>query len=503
MSASRPRLRAVVLLVASAACAPAAGTPVAPTVTPKGAAAPVSGLTPDASFRSSLPPPEPHRPSALPRFTTTTLSNGMRLMVLERRSPNLVGAELVVRGGVSGWPQESPAAISLAAEVALHGAGPRDEKGVFDAMNRLYAEIKTVATDEAIWFHLRAATKSFDPALEMMRDMVVAPSMAQNVLDFERQHRLALVPREPDDLWLVGNRVLFEELYGAAHPFARWRQHLADALAAVTRDDLLRVWRRAVDPADATLVVAGDVDAAALAGRVEQLFAGWKHDPSHVSPQPPPAPKPEGPRLTVIDRPGAPQATVLYGATLSPPTASTFLADAVAIQLLGGMASSKLTQTLRYELGATAAGATSFWMHAGASYAAWQGSVDRDKAADVLATIAQRAADLRAGHLDLEELADAEERIARGPERDFESVDGLISEFSILPLYGLPADEFSTRATRVLSLHADDVRAEVPAPETMKAVVIGDMSVLRPKLAALGWGPIGERDPTGAHLAGR
>ncbi len=458
------------------------------------------GLTPDAPFRAAEPPPEPHKTWQPPKLFTSRLANGMQLIVLERRQPPLVAAELVVRGGFAGHPQASPTAISLATAASMHGTGKLREQDVWNKLNSLYAELNVYATDDGIRTRIRAASDSFDGALELLRDVTVDPSMDQRTLDFQRQRRLALAPKEADDVSLVAQRVLYEAVYGPAHPCARARQPEAAELPLLTRDDLLRTWKRVVDPSETTLIVAGDVDAHRLSVRVEQLFGGWQHDAAHEPAQTPPAPAPETPRILVVDRPVAPQAMILYGTTTSPSSGPTHWAEVVAWQLLGWISSSKLTQMLRNDLGATAFGGSTLVKHRGAGIAYWQGSVDRDKAVDVLSTIAKRVADLRARGPDAQELEDAKESVARAPERGFETVMGMHDHIAVIPLLGFPLDDLTTREARIEALSADDIRSAVAAPESMKAVVVGDMSVLRPKLQALGWGVIEDRSPTGQKL---
>src|SRR5262249_41936071 len=153
------------------------------------------------------------------------------------------------------------------------------------------------------------------------------------------QRGLAAAAHEPDNAIFVARRSLYASVFGAGHPYARALEPDAPALARLTRDDLLRVWREVVDPADATLVVAGDVDAAALGRRAGGLWGSGNHAPPRPArpPVPPPAPSPA--RLVVIDRPGAPQATVLFGAAMPPIDAPEHVAVLVARELLGAMRS--------------------------------------------------------------------------------------------------------------------------------------------------------------------
>jgi hypothetical protein len=76
----------------------------------------------------------------------------------------------------------------------------------------------------------------------------------------------------------------------------------------------------------------------------------------------------------------------------------------------------------------------------------------------------------------------------------------MVEYVSQLPTYGLPLDEFATREARARAVTAGAVRAAAPAPEAMRAVIVGDLPALRAQLASLGWGLIEEHDASGTLL---
>jgi zinc protease len=425
----------------------------------------------------------------------------MHLVVVERHSPPVVSASLILRGGTAGYPRDLGPALSIASTIASQSTAHLDSAQFADRLNALFADIGSATIPEdSLRFRIRCMSTSFDAALQILHDVVVEPRLDQHLLDVERQHRIAIGQRDRDDPALLGQRLLFQAIFGADHPYAISRMPATDLLPGLTADDVARAWRRAVDPAEATLIVAGDVDTRALVGRVEAMFAGWKHDPAHVPPTPPPPPHPMSPRLFVIDRPGAGQATIFYGMATPPATTPSLWPLAVAAELLGGMPSSRLGRTLRDDLGVAPWSGTRSWWRPGPGVMFWQGAVERDKAPEVLTALAHRVAELREQGPDAPELADAKERVAHVVEREFETAAGMIDGLSQIPLLGWPSDELGQRASHVEAVTAAEVRATLPPPEAMKAVVVGDLGVLRDRLVALGWGEIEERTPEGERV---
>jgi zinc protease len=488
---------AVLVVAAVASCAPAP-VPVAPLASDPAAASSVRGLTPDAPFRASAPEPEPRKAWTPPKLHVSTLANGMRVIVVERHVPPLVSVQLVVRGGLAAYPGEPPAAVSLALSASAHGTATRSEVDVFETMNALFAEISMFAEDDWVGARLRAPSSSFDKGLELLRDLVVQPSLMASSVELERQRRLASLPKDSEDPVRVATRLLYGAAYGRTHPYAVSRQPAGDVLAKLGRDDVVKAWRQAVDPADATLIVTGDVDATALAMRVEALFGAWAHDPSRRPPASLPPPSPSAARIVLVDRPGALQATVVFGATVAPTGSPQHVADVVLSEILGGMPSSQVTRLLRDRLGATALGSGQLAWKRGASLAYWQGHVDREKVTDVLRALDGRLRDLREHGPSPSELADAKARFAGSVPRSFETTAGMVEMLAQIPTFGLPVDEFDTRIARIDALTAADVHAAVPSPEATRVVVVGDLASLLGPLRSLGWGPIEERDSGGA-----
>ena len=465
---------------------------------PRSSAPPTAPTTaPDESFRAHRPEPEPREPFLPPVAHLFTLPNKMGLLVVDRPGGSMVAAELVVRGGTAAFPWEPPAAFRLMVSTLMRGTATRSETEIYQTMNTGLFDLQTSVGDVWVSVRARATTASFDAALELMRDIALHPSFPAPGVETERQRQLAKSPREAEDTEWIARRNLYRAVFGPSHPYARRPQPGAAALAKITREDVVRVWQESIDPAHTILVVTGDVDEADLRERVAALFGDWRSRPSRRSPLPVPPASPIAPRLIVVDRPGAPQASVFYGASIAPIDAPEQLAQLVLRNLLGGMRSSVLETRLRDELGATWFGDAKMEARLGAGMLWWEGSVARERTADALVALERRIRELRDRGPNPDELVAAKSIMVRSMPRDLETVQGMASLFAEIAAYGLPGDRLRTLGARLDATSADAVRAVVPEPIRMKAVVVGDVASLRAPLLALGWGPIEEHDADG------
>jgi predicted Zn-dependent peptidase len=246
--------------------------------------------------------------------------------------------------------------------------------------------------------------------------------------------------------------------------------------------------------------VAGDVDPREVRRLVEAQFGGWKHDPQFPPRAAVPAAAPGGPRLVVVDRPGARQAKVLYGAVSPAAGSPDHPADLVVRALIGGMRSSALATELRDEIGAAWREGVDFADRPNMGLDWWYGSVAPDRTAAVLATLDRRLGELRAQGPAPNELEAAKEAVVRSFPRRYETVRQLVATVAYAAGFNLPLDDASRVIAGVGAVSGDEVRAAVPDPGAVKVVVVGDLTVLKDSLLGLGWGPIEVRDADGRVL---
>src|SRR5690606_28860791 len=82
----------------------------------------------------------------------------------------------------------------------------------------------------------------------------------------------------------------------------------------------------------------------------EQSFADWKAGKA-AAPNPPSMQAPQ--RLTLVDRPGAPQSSLVVGLPVIDPTHADYVKLQVMNALLGGSFSSRITTNIREDKGYT------------------------------------------------------------------------------------------------------------------------------------------------------
>jgi zinc protease len=149
----------------------------------------------------------------------------------------------------------------------------------------------------------------------------------------------------------IAGRAFWRALY-PNHPYGRVMG--LDQLMQVDPDQVAEWLPRLYNPANATLVIAGDFNPARAEDLVRRWFGGWEGVPDDARPLdvPPVPPVPPGrPPETVLvtHRPGSTQVNMLLGCRLPGGRDPRDLATA---RMLAGVAAARLTSRLREEMGA-------------------------------------------------------------------------------------------------------------------------------------------------------
>jgi zinc protease len=448
----------------------------------------------DETLRAQAPPPEQAFRFRTPEPYAVTLSNGMQLVVLERHTLRLVAIDLVLRGGAAGLPHGSPAVAQLMSGAWLHGTQPFGEVQLLQALNQNAIQMVSHVADTWVGVKVRSGSTRLDAALRLLHDVALEPAFPPEVVDVARRRLLADEVARPDDPLLAARRNLLASLYGLSHPYTVTLAPLAHDLETASRDDVVGFWRTLMDPARATLVVAGDVNPLVVRQSVASVFGGWVRDPAARDPIPVAAPPAmsRSTRIIAVDRPGARQATIFYGGHLPD---DTMAARASRSLLQGLVDQSQMRANASPGLDAAITWRPSWHFPAGILW--WETQV-----APAQAPIAVRELDgwlrqLREHGPDARDLEAARGRATHFYPVGLETLESIADTYADFAGADWPLDSIKQFQASVTTLSWEQIRAALPPADQMSLVVVGDLKVITPQLLSLGWGPFEVHDRDG------
>ena len=456
----------------------------------------------DGADRSHLPALALTPPLKLPPFQHDSLSNGLKLVLIERHGVPAVNFGLIFNAGRAADAGGRSGTAALALDMLDEGAGKRGSLEIAQRQAELGASISAGNARDVSMIGLSAITPKLSDSLELYASMVSEPTFPDAELARVKQRLLAAITQEKSEPFGMARRVLSRQLFGEGHPYAYAGLGLESDVKAIGRDDLAAFQRRWLRPDNATLVVVGDTTMAQIKPLLEQRFGGW-HAPAEPIPvknvMPPPAQA--APRVFLIDKPGAAQSLVL-AANLAPPAADP---DQEAMHTvntaLGGMFGSRLNRNLREDKH-WSYGANSSLLEARDPqvYLAYA-NVEEPHTADSVREMRKELVDVVGPRpLGAAELDAAKQAQVRALPGNFESVGEVAGAVSHLIEFGLPDDYWNSYVPRVEALDAAQLKlaaAKLVKPEQLTWVVVGDLSKIEAPLRALKLGEVRVLDTDG------
>ena len=142
-------------------------------------------------------------------------------------------------------------------------------------------------------------------------------------------------------------------IYGPDHPYGRPDLGTAASVQSITRDDVVAFCKQIMVPANAALVVVGDVQPDSITAALESRLGAWAAGAAPPQPDTSVATVPPIGRSTIylVDKPAAAQSVLTVGrigaARKSPDVFALSMMNAV----LGGQFVSRINMNLREEQG--------------------------------------------------------------------------------------------------------------------------------------------------------
>ncbi|HEX5387780.1 MAG TPA: pitrilysin family protein [Gemmatimonadales bacterium] len=482
-------------------------------------ASPLAGQAPAITHPPVLSPPAPLHVPAVHRGR---LPNGIGLYVVEQHEVPLVELTLLVKGGGRSDGARGGLA-SFTAGMLDEGADTLDAFGIAAAADYLGADLATGADWDRSYVSLKVPRRNLAGALDLMAAVTLRPTFHSADVARQRALRLAGITQERDDPEVVAGETLASILYPRGHPYHRPLHGDSAAVSGFDSAAVRGFWREHYRPNRATMVVAGDITLAEATRMVGQAFGSWEAggecapngrrgaaqkgsgaEPTVCLSGEPPVPSaprhrsdPVRPpaRLTIylVDKPSAPQSVIAVGGAGVDRRNPDYYALRVMNTVLGGSFSSRLNQTLREVKGYSYGAGSSFEFRPLPGPFVAGTAVRTDVTDSSLVYLLKELRGIRESPVNPAELGRAKSYITLGLPGDFETTSELASRIAGLLLFGLPLDYYDHFAPRIDAVTAADVQRVARRyiqPDHLAVVIVGDVTRIRPRVEALGLGPV-------------
>ena len=443
-----------------------------------------------------LPEAGPATDFILPAVERTVLSNGMRVVFARAQAVPVVRMTLSFPLGIAGDSATKPGTQRLMLALVDEGTdgrlGALDGPMIAEMQERLGASIQASFSLDRTRFSLNALTPNLRQSLALFADVAQAPTFPADQIERSRVQALTALKREATDPTGMAYLALPELVYGAEHPYGRsfTGSGTRAGLSAVTRDDLLAFHRTALRPADATLFVVGDSRLDTLKPQLEAAFGDWRSSADAGAARVAdarPVPVAAG-RIVLIDRPGAEQSMIVAAAATALSGTDDTLALDLANDVFGGLSSARLNQELRERRNWSYGAYSSLSPTRGAMPFIMTAPVETAATGQSISAMRTLLADMRGRRPPTtEEIARARANLIRSLPGSFETGGALLSALERNENLGRPDDYLETLPARLAAIPDSAVAAaQLPLPEDLVWVVVGDKAAVLPQLEGRG-----------------
>jgi zinc protease len=402
MNLSR-RFRSLALASLALAAGGAAAQTVNPPAVPPGALA--TGAAVDPALAAAWPQLAGDLPLD-PDVKLGVLPNGLRYVIESKKSPpGKAALRLVIAAGSMQEAHDQEGLAHFLEHMAYRGSTHVPMGDTIKTMERLGLRVgadtnAATGPDRTLYkFNLaRNDDESIDTGLMLLREIASELTLDQSAMDQERgvilaEQRLRDQPvqtlQRAQMAWQLGD-----------HPFARPPGGRTEVIQTAKVDRMRAFYDAYYRPERAIVVIAGDVDPVAMAGKIRARFGDWKGRGAPGGDPKPLTAAPKTPPISIVTVDGMPLALLslqwFHPYTTTPPTLAGERSDLV--EELGRIAISDRMAGLVERAGKPAQGISS--VSEGQIVNVWSGAtmtaggvVDIDKTLDLMVTAYRQAAE--------------------------------------------------------------------------------------------------------------
>jgi len=296
-----------------------------------------------AQYPTSPPAPAPLRPTRFPAFVKARLPNGVDVIIVEQHKQPVVTVTLATQAGGSYDPADKAGLSDLVAEVLTKGTEHRTADQIAAEVEGAGGSIGAYADNDFLRITVSALAENLPQAMDVLADVVTHSTFPVSELDLARTRALSTLQLELSEPGAIAQRVFKHEVYGD-QPYGQ--NDTPASLRAITRDDVVGFFTAHIKPAGALLVVAGDVNAAAVQRVAARALAAWRGGAAPPTPAAPPLARPAT-EIVLVHKPGAVQSNILAGFSFITPRDAAVYPLTVMNKILGGGADARLFLILR------------------------------------------------------------------------------------------------------------------------------------------------------------
>ena len=210
----------------------------------------------------------------IPEVQRVTLSNGMRLFLLEDHELPLINVRARIRVGSIYEPAAKIGLASITGTVMrTGGTTSRTGDQIDELLESIAASVETGIGTTSGSASVSVLKEDIDTGLEILADVLMNPAFRPDKIQLAKIQHRSSIARQNDNPRAIASREFVKLIYGADSVYARHTEYAT--IDSITRDDLVAFHKKYFHPNAMMVAVWGDFDSTQMIGKIEKAFQGW------------------------------------------------------------------------------------------------------------------------------------------------------------------------------------------------------------------------------------
>ena len=417
-----------------------------------------------------------------PKFTTKTLANGLKVVVITKHGVPFVSARLGLQCGA--WTEPKPGLALMTMQMLTKGTAKHDEGALALEMETYGISLNGNASLDSSSVEADCMTEHLERAVNLMAEAVLTPTFNEKEFTkLKAQSRAGLAVAEGTAEY-AAEKALRKQLYDK-HPYARTESGEMADLDALKVEELKPWWTQIARPDMATLIFSGDVELDQAVALAENALGTWKSEGAKPEFKLAEIPAPQATHIYLVDRPGSVQSQIRVGQLGLTRRDPKFFTSTVVSGYFGGAFGSRLNEVIRVKKGLT------YGAHGGFSARRFAGDFHvstfskNETTAQAVQAVLDEIKRLRDEPPTVRELDDQKAYTQGSFVRERETPQAVANDLWVIETNGLPPDYFSKMMETVAITTAEDcakLAQSAVDPAKLTIIVVGDAKVLKDAL---------------------
>jgi zinc protease len=292
-------------------------------------------------------------------------------------------------------------------------------------------------------------------------------------------------------------------IYDPSVSYSRPSAGTATSLAALTRDDVVNWYKTMYSPKNTTLIIIGDITAAAARQAAENAIGSWNAPAPALSPFVGKAQTITSNRVILVDRPGSVQSQIIIGQPIVGWESNDLLKITALQRVLGGGVSNRVNNNLREKHGWSYGVFSTYNPLKGTGAFYISGTIRTNATDSAIAEAIKEYKRIATEPVPQAELTGHLTNVVSGFPSSVQTVQGLMQRLTTVVTYGLPLDYYTTYRERLAAVTPADVSqvgATYLKPDALTVVAVGDLKTIEAPIRALNLGTVEVWDTEGHKI---